>query len=178
MAACATISSRSRRTVGSPPDRCSWRTPRSAACVNTSSQTLGRQLIAGALERQRVGAIGALQRAAVGQLRQQPDRARRRAWGQSGGIAPPHSYRHHALVGEVLQHGSDIAQDRFAWRVVGLRQLACYVVDLRVPSHSLRTATRHRIGREYALGRQDRLAVTRRVVAHLDMARQFGLSKR
>ena len=39
---------------------------------------LGRQLVGDALQRQRVGAVGALQRAAVRQLGQQADRRRRR----------------------------------------------------------------------------------------------------
>ena len=70
---------------------------------------LRRQLAGNALQRQRIGAIGALQRAAVRQLGEQPDRSPQ--GGRGIGLCGSRSRRYHALVGELLQHRDDIGED-------------------------------------------------------------------
>ena len=135
---------------------------------------LGRQLAGGALQRQRIGAVGALQRAAVRQLGEQPDRepARRprcpgAVRGRAHAVTTPLSARSCSM-------GTMSARMRSTGRAVGLRQLAGDGLDAAAAVAQLQHGDGDGIGREHPLRRQDQPAVARGVVAHLDMARQLG----
>ena len=65
---------RSRRAIGSPPEKWTCSTPSAAASRSTRRQSCFAELARGALELDRVGAIGAAQRTAMRQLGQQRQR--------------------------------------------------------------------------------------------------------
>ena len=68
------MSTRSRRAPGSPPDRCTCNTPSAAASPKTRIQVAVSSSCSRRVERERIGAIGATERTAVGQLGEQAER--------------------------------------------------------------------------------------------------------
>ena len=76
----AQSSTRSRRSIGSPPVSASCRTPSARASRNDAEPVLGLELVAVALaaDVERVRAVRAVQRALVGELGDQRGRPRRR----------------------------------------------------------------------------------------------------
>ncbi len=80
-------STMSRRAVGSPPVRCTCSAPSAAASLNTRLPGLAVKLIAGALERHRIGAIETAERTTMGEFDQKPDRRSGRGRNMSGHVS-------------------------------------------------------------------------------------------
>ena len=156
-------SSRSGRAVGSPPDRCTCSTPSSAASANTRAQVAVSSSPALALELERIGAIGALQRAAMGKLGQQTDRGRS-TWAH-GSTQP----LLHQAAEQLDDIGHDHVPDRHVARVPALADR----LQLRAARRTGAARAHGRIiGLEDSLRRQNHQAVARLIVAELHPARQ------
>ena len=125
-----------------------------------------RQLGVGLLELERVGAIGALQRAAVRQLGKKADRRAHAHDGSRLGrrgciaahLAGVHRHRrfldvldvgmgqirsclHYSLVGEVLEHRDDVGLDLLRWRIVLFCHQPGDVADAALAITKLQIAT-------------------------------------
>jgi hypothetical protein len=91
--ACCTSSTRSLRAVGSPPEKWNLQHADFGELAQNLLPFLGRQFAAAAVEFDRVGAIGALQRAAVRQLASTAKRNAERLRGRAVAIPEPRARR-------------------------------------------------------------------------------------
>ncbi len=172
--ACCTSSTRSLRAVGSPPEKWICSTPISASSLKTFFHSFGREFVAAALELDRIGAIGTLQRTAMRQLGETASgipkvsavepRCSSTASPSEGSLAAAAAsvsvglttsspaLRSKILVGQILQHGDNVTGDGGAFGGVFRGELVDDSVEAAGAVAKLQHFDRDLVRRQHTFG--------------------------